>query len=40
VGLDAARRREAEWKETESRWEAAPTSRSTGDLARYSVGRV
>jgi hypothetical protein len=29
AGLDAARKREAHWKETEQRWESAPSADTT-----------
>jgi hypothetical protein len=37
-GLTAARKREDEWKETTSRWETAPMSRSSGDWGPVEEG--
>jgi hypothetical protein len=38
VGLEAARKREAEWKETEQRWETAPMSPSSGGWGPIEEG--
>jgi hypothetical protein len=31
VGLDAARKQEVDWKETEQRWESAPINDTAND---------
>jgi hypothetical protein len=38
AGLDAARKREADWKETEQRWESAPISAEADDWGPIEEG--
>jgi hypothetical protein len=38
AGLDAARRWEAEWKETEQRWESAPVTDTADDWGPVEEG--
>jgi hypothetical protein len=38
AGLDTARRREADWKETKQRWESAPMSADTGGWGPIEEG--
>jgi hypothetical protein len=38
AGLDAARKREAEWKETEQRWESAPVTDTADDWGPIKKG--
>jgi hypothetical protein len=38
AGLNAARKWEAEWRETEQRWESAPTNNTTDDWGPIEEG--
>jgi hypothetical protein len=38
AGLDEARKREAQWKETEQKWESAPTDDHTGGWGPIEEG--
>jgi hypothetical protein len=38
AGLDAARKREAKWRETEQRWESAPTTDTADDWGPIEEG--
>jgi hypothetical protein len=38
AGLDAARKRKADWKETEQRWESAPISNDADDWGPIEEG--